>query len=107
MGLTTYYRLTQSKPALELARKLARFYMLGHSGFVGPDGEFHGIHEDTAFKAYSPQARTHFNMNSLIRMARLDAGLASGDRALVEIAQRGYAYGKTRGNTLSGFWTRF
>ncbi|MFZ4398008.1 MAG: DUF2341 domain-containing protein, partial [Kiritimatiellia bacterium] len=103
-GLTTYYRMTQSKPALELARKLARFYMLGHSGFVGPNGEFHGSHEDTAFKAYSPQTRTHFHMNSLIRMAMLDAGIESGDRALVEMAQRGYAFGKAYGNTLSGFF---
>jgi len=106
-GLTTYYRMTQSKPALELARKLARFYMLGHSGYVGPNGEFHGSHDDTVLQAYSPQARTHFHANSAIRIAMLDAGIESGDVSLVEAAQRGYAFGKEHGNTLSGFFPEF
>ena len=107
MGLTTYYRMTKSQPALDLARKLARFYLLPQSGFMGPKGEFHGSHEDGDLKQYSPQTRTHFHMNSLIRMAMLNAGIESADRELVEAAQRGYAFGKERGNALAGFFPEY
>lgn len=107
MGLTTYYRMTKSQPALDLARKLSRFYLLPQSGFMGPKGEFHGSHEDGDLKQYSPQTRTHFHMNALIRMAMLNAGIESGDRELVEAARQGYAFGRERGNALAGFFPEF
>ena len=102
VGLTTYYRLTQSKPALDLARKLARFY-LKHGGMTGPNGEFYGSHEDKEIKPYN-EGPAHFHMNGLVRIAMLNAGIESGDRELIETAQRGYAHGKKIGDPLSGYF---
>jgi hypothetical protein len=101
-GLTTYYRLTQSKPALDLARKLARFY-LKTGGLTGPNGEFYGSHEDKELKPYN-EGPAHFHMNSLARIAMLNAGIESGDRELIEMAQRGYAHGRKIGDPLSGYF---
>ena len=39
-GLIAFHRMTGSEAALELGYKLARFFQLGHSGFIGPKGEF-------------------------------------------------------------------
>jgi len=101
-GLSTFHRMTGFQPARDLARKLAKFFQLGHSGFVGPQGEFRNSHANT--KGGDWKGETHFHTNTGIRMAMLDAGLQSGDRPLIEMARRGYEFGRAHGDALSGFF---
>ncbi|MBI4025035.1 MAG: glycoside hydrolase family 127 protein [Verrucomicrobia bacterium] len=103
-GLTTCYRMTGCEEALDLAYKLARFFALGHSGFVGPDGEFRLTSSDTDVKKGS--GCVHFHTNTLMRMHMLDAGIARGDKAMVELAQRGYRYARNHpeSETLMGYF---
>jgi len=101
-GLATFYRMTRFQPARDLARKLARFYQLGHSGFVGPQGEFRNTHANARLGEW--KGEVHFHTNSGIRMCMLDAGIGSGDRPLIEMAQRGYEFGRAHGDALSGFF---
>ncbi len=101
-GLATFHRMTRFQPALELARKLAKFYQPGHSGFVGSKGEFQNNHANTRLEEW--KGEIHFQTNSGIRMCMLDAGIQSGDRALVETAQRGYEFRRARGDVQSGFF---
>jgi len=102
--------MTGDEAALHLGYKLARFFSLGHSGFIGPNGEFrvsaaHTSVEDTAESSpYGRPGIIHFHTNTQIRMLLLDAGIAAGDREMVELAQRGYAYGKEHGDTLMGYF---
>ena len=91
-GLITAYRMTGDEAALELGHKLANFYAQGHSGFVGPNGEFRLTHGHTSF--VDETGRIHFHMNTQIRMAMLDAGIAAGDAQMVEIARKGYLFGR-------------
>lgn len=102
-GLATYYRMTGCEEALDLSYKLARFYSLGHSGFIGPKGEFRLNHGDTDFKG---TGRVHFHTHTLLRMFLLDAGIARGDKEMIELAQQGYQYGKDNGEseTLMGYF---
>lgn len=99
-GLMAFYRMTGHAPALEFGHKLARFF-LSHSDFVGPDGEFRHMHGDPSFDT---RGRIHFHTNTLIRVAMLEAGIEAYDDELIGMALRGYEYGKSRGQTLMGYF---
>jgi DUF1680 family protein len=43
-------------------------------------------------------------MNGMVRIAMLDAGLAAGDKELLDLVQQGYASGKSYGNTSMGYF---
>jgi len=100
-GLMDYYRMTGSEQALELAYKLARFHSTRHSGFVGPDGEFQTSHIGRSLET-AARDFIHFHCNTHVRLLMLDAGLAKGDREMIELARRGYEFGKAHGDTLLG-----
>lgn len=101
-GLITVYRLLGYEPALEFGYKLANFYRLGHSGFVGPQGEFRGSHLLTRFP--TDRDPIHFHANTIIRMLLLEAGLAKGDKGMVELAAKGYEFGKKQGDLALGYY---
>ena len=106
-ALITVYRMTGDEAALELGYKLAKFYSLGHSGFIGPNDEFRLTHGHMSFE--DETGRIHFHTNTQIRMLLLDAGIATGDQEMVELAQRGYAWGRNHrnSNTLMGYFPEF
>jgi hypothetical protein len=101
-GLITVYRLLGCEQALDLGYKLARFHGLRHSGFVGPHGEFRGHHMLSHFP--TEQDPIHFHTNTLIRMLLFDAGIAKGDREMVELAVKGYEFGEKQGNVTLGYY---
>jgi hypothetical protein len=103
-GLVIYHRMTGMEEALELGYKLARFFFLGHSGWVGPEGEFWGFPDGKTNE--KQMDLVHFHTNTLVRMLMLDAGIARDDREMIELAQKGYEYGKHNGEseTLMGYF---
>jgi len=102
-GLMDYYRMTGSEGALDLAYKLARLHASRRSGFVGPNGEFRGSHGTRTFEGLATDP-VHFHCNTHIRMLMLDAGIAKGDREMIDLAVAGYEYGRDHGDTLMGFF---
>jgi len=102
-GLMDYYRMTGSVAALGLATRLARLYSQGHSGFVGPNGEFQTNHGGRSFDTIH-QDNIHFHCNTHIRMLMLDVGLACDDREMIDLALAGYQFGKDHGDTLMGYF---
>ena len=104
-GLITYHRMVGHEPALKLGHKLAKLFQVADSDLIGPDGEF-GLYANK--KDYDSGAqRIHFHSNTIVRLAMLDVGIEAGDRELIELAQRGYEYGKAHGQTLMGFFPEF
>ena len=103
-GLVTAYRMIGDGAALELGYKLANLFAQGHSGFVGPNGEFRLTHGHKSFE--DTTGDIHFHMNTQVRMLLLDAGIAAGDARMVELAQRGYAFGRdhSRSDALMGYF---
>ena len=106
-ALVIAYRMTGDEAALQLGYKLAKFFLGGHSGFIGSDGGFRLTHGHMSFE--DDTGRIHFHTNTQIRMLLLDAGIAAGDAEMVELAQRGYAWGKEHpnSNTLMGYFPEF
>ncbi len=101
VSLITFHRMTGYEPALEMGYKMAKFYQLGHGGFVGPNGEFRHNH---ACESFDPDVVVHFHTNTLLRILLLEAGLAKGDKGLIELARVGYECGKEHGETLMGYF---
>jgi hypothetical protein len=102
LGAIACHRMTGFEPALDLGYHLARFFSLGHSKFIGPAGEFRANHIlDREPNASDP---IHFHTNSLLRILLLQAGVAKGDREMIDLARAGYAFGKTRGEASMGFF---
>ncbi|MCC7351839.1 MAG: hypothetical protein IT446_14865 [Phycisphaerales bacterium] len=91
-GLATYYRMTGCEEALDLSYKLARFYSLGHSGFIGPEGEFRLSPADV--DPNRPGGCVHFHTHTLMRTHLLEAAIGRGDKEMIELALRGYRYGR-------------
>ena len=102
-GLSTVYRMTGNEESLDLAHKLARFSALGHSGWVGPNGEFRLFPSDP--DTVNTLGPVHFHTNTLTRMMMLDVAIAKDDREMIEVAQAGYEYAKnTESQTLMGYF---
>lgn len=101
LGATSLYRMTGFEPALDLARKLARFFVT-RSGIIEPDGDFGVTHS-----ASGSWHGIHFHTNTLVRGMLLDVGLASDDQELIELAQLGYQFGKKHGDTSMGYFQEF
>lgn len=102
-GLMEYHRMTGSEQALEIAYKLARLFSLGHSGFVGPNGEFQAGHGVRTFESVRQQG-AHFHANTHIRILMLNAGMARDDKEMIELARAGFQFGKDHGDTLMGYF---
>lgn len=102
-GLIEYHRMTGNEEALEMACRLARLFADGHTGFIGPGGEFRGSHGTRRFEDITQQG-AHFHCNTHIRILLLNAGLACGDRRMVDLARAGYAFGKRHGDDLMGYF---
>ena len=101
VGLLGFYRMTGYEPALELGCKIAKFYQLGHGGFIGPNGEFQHNHTSSSL---APGQVIHFHTNTLTRILLLEAGLATNDGELIELARLGYEWAKAHGETLMGYF---
>ena len=104
LGLVHVYRSTGYEPAIRLAGKLAR-YMLEVCGGFGRDGRFAA--SLGAESVSGPMQAKHFHLHSYSLQAVLEYALAVGDDALVELADKGYAYGKSCGQTLLGYFPEF
>lgn len=91
-GLALYFKRTGYQPALELARRLTT-YMLRHAGYFGPDGEFGGDR--------------HFHAHGNYMLGMLEYADAAGDRHLLELIRRSFAWAKEPANTGFGPVTGF
>ncbi len=80
IGLTRYYEATGSHRALELAGKLARYYVY-HSGAITWDGTFRG--------------HTHSGGILPATLGVLRYALAAGDEELIMWSNRVYSYART------------
>lgn len=102
LGAIACYRMTGFEPAVELGYQLARFFSQGHSQFIGPAGEFRANH--VLDRPPNANDIIHFHTNSLLRIMLLQAGVAKGDREMIDLARAGYEFGKQHGETSMGFF---
>jgi len=93
LGLVHLYRETGYKPAITLARKLLNNIVV-ELKFFSPDGTF-GPATDKAW---------HFHTHTYVLLAVLGYALATGDQDMLELARRGFEYGKANGNVLLGYF---
>jgi hypothetical protein len=102
IGALSCHRMLGYEPALDFAYKLAGLFSTGHSAFVGPGGSFNGSHGLT--RSPMPTDTVHFHTNSILRILLLQAGVAKGDREMIDLARAGYEYAKTKGVVSMGFF---
>ena len=92
VGLMQHYRATGSKEALELAGKFLT-HMKDRSGSYQPDGSWSGF--------------VHFHCHTMGILAMLEYAQATGDEELARFCVRSYEYGKSKGESLVGFFPEF
>ena len=97
LGLVHAYRETGYEPAVNLAGKLLR-YALEELRYVGGDGSF------TCGSQVARGRWSHFHMHTYVLLAMLEYARVTGDESLLELANKGYNYGKTQGNVLVGYF---
>ena len=99
LGLAHAYRELGYEPALPHARKLIN-YLLEEVRYVDEDGRFvPGVPEHPGM--------THFHAHTYALLSMLEYGLVAGDDSLVEIARKGYEYGRAKGEVLTGYFPEF
>ena len=97
LGLVHVYRETGYGPAIRLAGKLVR-YTVEELHYFGPDGSF------TPGRAAPRVGWTHFHMHTYALLAMLEYARVTDDATLLELAQRGFLYGRDAGEPLMGFF---
>jgi hypothetical protein len=97
-GLVHVYRETGYEPAIKLAQKLIR-YILEEVRYFDNEGRFM---PDSPPEMWGAQA--HFHMHTYCLLSILEYGRVTGDATLVELAKKGYEYGKANGNVLLGYF---
>jgi len=105
LGLTHMYRETGYEPAIKLARKLLNYILKVCHGF-DDKGRFCASLANPEKTVDRPQT-THFHMHAYTLLAILEYGCAAGDASLIELARKGYEYGKACGNVLLGYFPEF
>jgi len=131
LGLVHAYRETGYEPAIILARKLLN-HTVEERRFFEPDGTFGPVAAPPAGgkanEGMSPEALTralrahqgdataaavadyikpnlqHFHTHTYVLLAMLEYALTTGDEAWMELARRGFEYGKAHGNVLLGYF---
>ena len=115
LGLVHAYRGTGYEPAITLARKLLN-NIVEQLQFIGPDGSF----GPTASSAILPQLKSmkglesvmdytgakyqHFHTHTYVLLALLEYALATHDDKKLELARRGFEFGRANGNALVGYF---
>ena len=90
-GLVKVYLGTGYEPALELAGKLVHFFI----------DVCHGFDDEGR---YSGGKQAHFHLHTGALQAILEYGVAAGDDSLIELARKGYEYGRAHGETRLGYF---
>ena len=99
LGLVHTYRGTGYEPALTLARKLVN-YLLEQVRYVDGEGRFvPGLPERPGW------AHIHAHTYSLLSV--LEYALATSDEVLLQLALKGFEYGRASGNTLVGYFPEY
>lgn len=116
-GLAQYHRISGYEPAVNLAGKLAR-YLSYHGRYYGPKGEFlpnyagedgGRLPEKDGVPGFDPgpaewKGYIHFQHHMVPLLGTLDHALAVGDRELAEFVRQAFEWGRTKGNTLVGYF---
>ena len=116
-GLAQYHRVSGYEPAVDLAGRLAR-YLVYHGRYYGPDGEFlpnyagedgGRVPERDGVQGFEPGSVSwknyiHFQHHMVPLLGTLDHALAVGDRDLAEFVRKAFEWGKTKGNTVVGYF---
>ena len=116
-GLAQYHRVSGYGPAVELAGKLAR-YLVHHGRYYGPDGEFlpnyagedgGAVPDREGVQGFDPggvdwKEHIHFQHHMVPLLGALDHALATGDRELAEFVRRAFAWARTTGNAVVGYF---
>ena len=109
LGLTHLYRATGYEPARDFAKKLVHYMLHVCQGF-DEDGRFNASlyseGDDAGYQVQMPDAR-HFHLHSYALQSILEYGSVTGDAELMELARKGYLYGKSQGNDLLGYFPEF
>ena len=106
LGLLDVYRQFKHEPALELAGKLVR-YMAEQCRVLDDAGRFNfGLRSNGDRNISSRQAK-HFHSHSGTLHAILEYGMVTGESSWIELAHKGYEYGKSCGNVLLGYFPEF
>ena len=99
LGLAHAYRELGYEPALPHARKLIN-YLLEEVRYVDEEGRFvPGVPDRPGM--------THFHAHTYALLSLLEYGLVAGDDSLVELARKGYEYGRANGEILTGYFPEF
>ena len=96
LGLAHAYRETGYDPAVRLSGKLLR-YLLEEIRYVDEAGRF--VPGDPG-----RPGRQHFHAHTYTLQTTLEYALLANDQAYLELAQKGYEYGKASGETLVGYF---
>ncbi len=94
-GLAEYYHLLGDGEAIELAAKLMR-YVMRDSGYFDDKGRFTEEFPDSEI--------IHFHAHSCQILATLQVVQETGDRKLLKLASKAYAYAVRQGETSIGFF---
>jgi len=109
-ALAQFGQATGYEPALVLARKLVR-WVIDSSNYFGGDGTF--VHEpappDATIAAVAGAGNeissyAHFHGHTVTLLALLEFGLVAKDRTVLDFVLRGYRYGRSQGDLLTGFF---
>ena len=104
LGLVHAYRETGYEPAITLARKLLNF-IVEELHFIEPDGSF-GPTTPVETPGIFPKTveRHHFHMHTYCLLAMLEYATVTDDENMLELARRGFEYGRANGDALLGFF---
>ena len=94
-GLAQFYRITEYKPARELAEKLTRFIRF-HDNYFDPNGAFTGD--------------KHFHAHAIYLLSMLEYGVAVNDKELIDFVRKSYKWAKmpvAGSSSLIGFFPEY
>ena len=91
LSLVHTHREIGCEPAMTLAGKLVH-YLRHVLKYPDEEGRF------------EPGPLSHFHMHTYVLLSYVEYARETGDRDLLEHAGKGYAYGKSKGNTLMGYF---
>ena len=106
LGMLNVYRQFDHEPALAMAGKLVQ-YMVEYSKVLDDEGRFNYTLRDSGDRNIASRQARHFHSHTGALHAALEYGMVTGESKWIEIARRGYEYGKVCGNDLLGYFPEF
>ena len=100
LSLVKLHRQTGYEPALDLAGKLVH-HVLDVCKGIGEDGSFGST---VSAQPDSDQRSAHFHQHSSLLQAILEFAMVTGNQQLLELAHRGYQFGRSKGNLTLGYF---